>query len=411
MTHFRTASGLRTLFGLAASLVLCGAPPPAWAQEDVPARQVPTHRIGPFTIAPSVTLRDIGVDGNVYNELRPISDFTFTVAPLFSVSARIARVDWGIISATDFVYFAHQASERSANQILTVSGRMPLRRFALTGLASYFNTRQRPSQEIDARSRRVVSNGELGVSFALTPKISAALKGGYMKMAYDGDAVFDNTFLAPELNRTARSVTASLGYTPTRLTSLSVSMVRTQTRFLEVPLRDADIRDIRVGVALHPRALVGGSVNVGHQRFDPRSPLLRAFDGPVGAVDVSLRAIGRSVIGVSMSRNLEFSYYEFQPYYIRQGYGMWLRRYLGRAWDAQVLGTRYQHAYQRLTTLGGAAATSDTDRLLDLAVTAGYQAAPGTRFTISVGYGSRHSGFESRNYDSARVATSVSYAF
>lgn len=383
-------------------------PGAAGAQEET-APPAKVHRVGPFTVSPTVTLRDFGVDSNVYNATHPVSDFTFTVAPVVNATTRVRRAIVTLHSATDLVYFARQTTERSVNEQLSAGVRVPLGRIAFTGAASYLNTRQRPTEEIDARSRRVGRGAEAGVTVAVTPKLSAGVKAGYAKTAFDADAVFDNTFLAEELNRNARTLTGSVTYAATRLTSLSVSSVMTRTKFVDAPVRDADTRELLFGVELHPRALVSGGVTAGYQHFEPRSAHLPDLRGLVGTGALSFRLDGATAITVEGGRGIDYSYFEDQPYYVREGYSGSIRRYLLRGWDVQLAGSRFNHRYRR--NADAPEIYAGTDRLLQFAVVTGYQVSPAARFTVGLTYLDRRSPFPGRSYDSLRLGTAVSYAF
>jgi hypothetical protein len=309
------------------------------------------------------------------------------------------------------VYFVEQSSERSANQDLVATGRFSFNRVSAFAEAGYLNTRQRPDNEIDARSRRIDRRGAVGVSIGLSPKISAELRGDYARMAFDANAIFDDTYLAQELNRETRTVAAGARYAATPLTEFVVSSDLARTRFTLAPVRDADSQQTLFGVDLAPRALISGSVRAGYQRFRPRNAALPDFDGLIGSADVAYRPRTSTTLGFSFSRNLSHSYFELEPYYVREGFGLSVRRQLVERWDVRMSGGQFWHRYRRTTSAAAATATSRSDALLDAAVELGYQKRPGTRLSVGLSYHDRRSEYEYRSYDGFRLGSSVVYGF
>src|SRR5215204_1807651 len=146
---------------------------PASAQDTDP-RKAARLRLGPAYLSPTLELRNIGVDTNVYNETgpEPVKDFVLTAVPTIVATIGPPRTSLSIRSETQLVYFANQASERSVNEDLTVSAQGRLGRVSPGAQVNYLNSRERLSFEIDARARHVERRGTAGVGFALTPKIS-----------------------------------------------------------------------------------------------------------------------------------------------------------------------------------------------------------------------------------------------
>ena len=395
----------------AASLVLVIAATAA-AQEPDP-RSTARLRLGPVAIAPTVTLRDLGVDTNVYNEgvSEPVKDFAFTVVPAFTAIVGPRNASFTLRSVTDLVYFARQTSERSVNQDLAASARVTLNRISPFAEAAYLNTRQRVWQEIDARARHVQRRGAAGVGIAVTPKIGLDFRGELWRMAFDGDATFDDHDLAEELNREMRTLSGTLRYMATPLTSILFSSEVATTRFTRAAFRDTDTRQFQAGLELHPRALVSGTVRVGYQRFRPRSSQVPEFAGFTGGGSVSYRLRGATTFGFLFNRSIDFSYLHEEPYYVREGYGVSVRRQVSARWDVEVSGERSRHGYRRLATATDGRTEGHVDRLLSAGVTVGHDLGPSTRVTTGLSYVDRSSDFSDRQFDGVRVGTSIVYGF
>ena len=368
------------------------------------------HRVGPFAVSPAVALHDLGVDSNVYNNVdNQRSDFTFTVRPSIDARARVSRAFLTFRSATELVYFAQQTSERSVNQDLGVGARVPLRRLTFTTGTSYLNTRQRPTEEIDLRSRRVDRNSYVGANVGVTPKVSLALTGRYFTTRFDGDAMFEGTWLARELNRDLTLVSGAVRYAVTPLTAVSLTVDSGRYRFVEDAIRDADSRVAMFGIELNPRALISGNASIGVQRFLTLRPDVPDFSGAVGSAGLFYRLAGATRIGVDYERNVNYSYSETEPFYLRTGFGFSLRRQIVDRWDIEASAHRFRHRYENLVVESERARR---EQLLDTSVGHGYQARPGVRFVTTLSRHSRTSDrLAQREYSTLRLGTSVVYGF
>src|SRR4029077_20028981 len=88
---------------------------PAGAQTADP--DTSTVTLGPFGITPSLQLRDVGRDPNVFNERDdPRSDFTLTVVPRFEIIVKPKAMRLTFNSATEYVYYQTYDTERSINR-------------------------------------------------------------------------------------------------------------------------------------------------------------------------------------------------------------------------------------------------------------------------------------------------------
>src|SRR5207245_888378 len=114
-------------------------------------------RFSRLLLNPTIALTNLGIDTNVFNEpdqRTPKRDFTLTVTPQTDLWLRMGR-SWvtGHVKE-DLVWYKEFASERSANNSVTVGWLLPLNRLLLNADTAYLRTRDRPGYEIDARSER-----------------------------------------------------------------------------------------------------------------------------------------------------------------------------------------------------------------------------------------------------------------
>jgi hypothetical protein len=321
---------------------ICSALPAAAHAQAPDAQAIDTVRkearvhVGPLYASPTVNLKELGVDTNVFNDSgQQRSDFTFTVVPKADVWVPFARRALLTTTvASELVWYAKYDSERSINPQVAARGEVYLRRFTFFAENSYLNTRQRPNYEIDLRSRHVENDATLGANVQLTPKfaLEAAAVRGITR--YDADAYFDGTSLQQTLNRDTTGYRIVARHRLTPLTTIAVRYESLEDRFPYSPARDADSVRLMPGVEFKPRALVSGSAYVGYRRFEPLvAQQLPEFGGLVAQLGLSYTLLGSTTFGVSYRRDLTYSYEEFQPFFINDSVGLSVRRAISRRVD------------------------------------------------------------------------------
>jgi hypothetical protein len=333
-----------------------GAPTtaPGSAQSIDEVRQDYRIHAGPFHVNPTLLLKELGVDTNVFNAAgEQKSDFTFTLTPQADVAVAFARR--GLLRTTvgtDVVYYATYDSERSLDPSVRLRGEAYARRLTLFAEDDYLNTRQRPNYEIDVRSRHVENNVMAGAGVRLSSKLSFELAARRGRTDYDADAVFDGTSLQQTLNRETSGGIGAVRYRLSPLTSLGVKFDRLEDVFEFSPLRDSRSYRVMPGVEFKPRALVSGTAWVGYRSFTPDHPeSLPQFSGLVADLGLSYTLLGSTTFGVSYHRDLTYSYEVNYPFFVDNSVGASIRRALGGRFDAIVSADRHNYAYEQLLTL------------------------------------------------------------
>jgi hypothetical protein len=412
---------IRNVALAAAALVL---PLPAAAQTgevsgadriDEVRRDARVH-VGPFYLTPSVFLKELGVDSNVFNAAgEQKSDFTFTVGPKVDLWIPVARraLLQGT-AGTDVVWYSQYDTERSLDPQFAGRTEVYLRRITLSAGGDYLNTRQRLNYEVDLRARHVEQGLIGGVGLALTPKFSIETSAWRDERRFDGDAQFDGVSLQRTLNQTTTGLSVAGKHRLTALTTLVVRFERLDDEFPYSPVRDSESFRIMPGVEFKPRALISGTAYVGYRRFTPSTAgVLPDFSGVVARLGLSYTLLGSTTFGVSYSRDLTYSYEELQPFFVNRSVGASVRRALGRRFDVLVSADRHQYAYEHALTgeVPALPRPQRVDRTWNYTGSIGYRLGQG-RIGVGVSYWQRESQLKTfRDYDNLRFGTTVSYGF
>ncbi|HXW04257.1 MAG TPA: outer membrane beta-barrel protein [Vicinamibacterales bacterium] len=400
------------LLGLAIPAVAVAQPLTSDQISDVRANA--RGHIGPFYFTPTVALKELGVDNNVFNSAgEPESDFTFTVMPGLNVWVPVARR--ALLSSklgTDLVWYSEFASERSIDPQGSGRGEVYLNRITLFAEAAYLNTRQRPNYEIDIRSRRTEESALAGVQVAITPAFWIEVAGRRWRARYEDDAEFDGTSLQRTLNRDTDEIRVTARHRLSPLTTLAVRSELLQDRFEFSPGRDSRSYRIMPGVEFKPQALLSGSAYVGYRQFTPDHPaLLPDFSGLVGQLGLSYTLLGATVFGVSYTRDLSYSYEVERPFFVDTSIGASVRRALGARFDVLVSADRHEYEYQEAVLLEPAIGPR-LDVTWSYAGSLGYRIGRTGRVGFGVSYWQRESSRDpAYGYESVRLFTTASYGF
>jgi hypothetical protein len=412
---------MRTTFAL---LIALSVPAGAFGQvsssgqsiEDV--RKNARMHVGPFYITPAVQLKELGVDTNVFNQAgEQKKDFMFNISPKADIAVPMARrALFTSTVATDLVYFAKYATERSVDPQVAFRGEVYLRRLTLFAEDAYLNSRQRLNYEIDLRARHKENNLLAGVSYRITPKFSIEAAGRRGLTEFDSDAFFQGTSLQQTLNRntTGWNVTARHRLTP--LTTLALKFEDFRDRFPYSPQRDTSSVRVMPGVEFKPKALVSGSAYVGFRRFTPEhADALPDYSGLVANLGLSYTLLGSTSFGVRYNRDVNYSFEQTQPYFVDNSVGASVRRALGRRFDALVSADRHRYAYRDLSLglpVSSPAIPARVDTTWNYAGSIGYRIGREGRVGFGVSYWTRDSTTDRfRNYDGLRIRTTVTYGF
>ena len=410
----------RTILAVSALLVPVVASAQARNAEQISSvRREARGHLGPVYFTPTVLLKELGVDSNVFNAAgEQQSDFTFTAGPKMDLWVPFGRraLLQGTASS-DFVYYARFDSERSIDPGLAGRGEVYLRRITLFADTSYANTRQRLNYEVDLRARHVQLAGTAGADVRLTPKLSVELAAGVDETRFDADQQFDGVSLQRTLNQETRKVSVAGRHQLTPLTTLVVRFERLDDEFEYSPERDSESFRVMPGVEFKPRALISGKAFVGYRQFTPSmAGVLPDFSGLVAQLGLSYTLLGATTIGVNYARDLTYSYEEAQPFFVNNSVGASVRRALGRRFDVLVGADRHTYTYkdlhrQQTGALLPLVATPRIDTTWNYSGSVGYRIGEG-RIGFGAGYWTRDSNTKSfRDYDNLRFGTTVTYGF
>jgi hypothetical protein len=375
---------------------------------DDPAAEAPV-RFGVLAFDPRITLTNLGVDTNVFNDVDdPQSDFTFALKPGTDMFIRTGRGLLTVSGNVEFVYFSEFETERSINS--DVLGRYEFRfnRLRPYVSAGWLDTSQRPGYEIDARARHYEADYHAGTDLRIASKSTLRLDFRHLDYSFDGDEVFDGKALHEELNRTLRAIEVSWRQRLTALTTWVTRISQGAERFESETVRNSDSFSVSSGFELGRFALIRGDAFLGFRNLQPADGgIFPEFNGVTADVNVFYTAPSQTRLGAAVARDIQYSYENRTPYYVQTGWTVSLTQRVTGRWDVELTGSRDRLAYQAIVP----AVDARTDFVSRFGGGVGYSFGEQMRVSFDVNSYHRSSELPGRDYGTIRAGVSVNYGY
>jgi Putative beta-barrel porin 2 len=396
---------------LVVSLGVCVYARPASAQADIgPDPNQVRVRFGPLWMNPTISLTNIGIDQNVFNdppEKVPKRDFTFTVAPTTDLWIRLGR-SWltGRI-VENLNWYQKYASERNANNTYDLNWKMPLSRFQLHAVSTYASVKDRPGFEIDARAPRTLLNYGGDVQVRALTKTYIGVSYAVSTTKFDSGATFLDVNLHDELNRESTTKGIAVRHQATPLTAFSITASQTVDSFDHTTLRNATSNSIAGGVTFDPLALIKGGVTIGYRDFRPTSALPE-YTGLTAAANLSYVVFGTTRFAATVTRDVQYSFEDTEPYYLLTGITGSVAQQIYGPFDVVARAGHENLAYR--DRIGLAVALTDrVDRVTSYGAGVGFHMGKDLRLGFNLDHIDRESPIADRRYKNFLFGSQITY--
>ena len=341
-------SRITVVLTLAAISIPAGAD--TWKGRELEAlwRKAAWH-VGPFRIQPAIVLSNMGVDSNVYySPTEPIKDYTLTVGPAVNVYLPIYRkLILSAYGSPQYVYYAKTAQERTWNYYFSGSAALSLKRIFLSFDWKYSDAQERWNTEIDIRPRRKEEG--LGGSFLIQTSTRTSLALGYRQAKYNYENLDYQTFnIREELNRKEQYVDLLAYYQVTSRTKFFLDFEHGLFNFEfadAAALKNSQSQAAYVGLEFSPTGRIRGKARIGYKIFDVKNLEATNYQGVVGDAQVSVRVAKPLAVRASYSRDVIFSLWYNNPYYlgstIGPGASIYVLRFVRLDYDYSLGRNRY----------------------------------------------------------------------
>jgi hypothetical protein len=399
---------MHVLQKLMAATAICGSvalASPAGAQDTPAPEDAARFRFGPIRFTPVLSISNLGVDTNVFNEAdNPKRDVTAVFGPRTDYWVKLGRARVIGETRVDYFYFRDYDTQRSFGT--TNRGRLevPLARLVPFVGGEYTNTRRRTGYEIDARARRTLVGGSAGLDILVGGR--TMLRGQVSSEHHRfSDDTFQGVSLSQRLDRDSTALALSVRHDLTPLTTWIVLAEQQRDRFMLSQERDADSVRAVTGFEFKPFALISGKGVVGYRRFSTLSSVVPDHTGLVAEADLAYVMRATRITG-RVQRDVTYSFEAFEPYYLLTDFGVTVTQRLTRVWDVVGRGGRQLLDYQ---AVGISNTPARTDRVRQIGGGVGYHLGEFVRFGVDTERVSRRSPLTSRTYEGWRTGVSITY--
>ena len=391
-----------------------------WMGTTVSYAQTPTSadpiesmpfRFGPVGLSPTLAVTNFGVDDNIFNDATdPKRDFTATVTPRLQARLRSGKVLLSGAVGTGLVYYQKYDDQRSIDYAADGRVDFDLGWFQPYALASYLDTRERLNAELDVRAPRTQTTLAAGAKALLSPTTGLVFDLRRAGLDFAEGTTFDGVSLSQSLNSTTQTIAGGLELYLTPLTTVALTTSWQTDRFDQSPERDADTFRILPSIRMESPAIIQGSLAIGYRSFSAIDPQTPDYSGLVMQGSLTHTFAERTKVDLSLSRDVQYSFEEAEPYYLTTGFRVVLTQQLAESFDVRAIVGRDRLDYREVATSG---ATNDTrvDRASMLGAGVGYRFQANLRIGLDVEFAKRTSEVPNRQYDRTRVFASLTYGF
>ena len=333
-----------------AQLVFASA---AMAQAAQDAARTSRFVMGPLGWTPTLTLRDAGVDSNVFNSPAAETskqDVTGTLTPAVDSVLTLGVMQLATQGRADFIYFERYTNERAING--RIAGRMqfPTTRVHPILTGSWEHAKERNGNEIDIRAPRTEMAYSVGLGAQITPRSSLTVTGGLSDLRYDEGVQFRGIDLSATLNRQTKTASATLRSTLSPLTRLVVILDGARDEFTTAASHNTDNLRGLAGLEFAADAVIRGRASVGYHKMLPRGsdPSLN-FAGWTSLFDLSYTLLGRTRFTGRTSHDTSYSGIDNRPFYVSTIGGLEVTHNLVGPVDVELRGSREKLGYAATT--------------------------------------------------------------
>jgi len=380
----------------------------AQTQEQADPSEAARFRFGPLRFTPSIAFTNLGVDTNVFNDPdHPVQDTVGTAGPASDYWMRVGPSLITGKTSLQYMYFEKYATQRAWNSDNRLRWELPFTRLIPFVEGSYANQKNRTSYEIDSRARQITQDVGIGTDLFVSSKTRIRMLGSRARFKYDDNETYLGVNLGQELDRWTNTERLQLFYKLTSQTTFAVKSEAAQDRFAD-RLRNTNSIAVVPGFEMKPTALVSGSVFVGFRNFTPLEPEIPSYRGPVASVDARYIA-GATRLGLTVKRDLAFSYQATQPYYTLTDVGIDVLQRITYTWDVMARTSRQMLDYT-VRQVPGSALPPQVDRIVQFGGGIGYRLGQTFRLGINADYFQRRStNALLRDFEGFRAGASITY--
>ncbi len=328
MRTLRTAARLLATLGLAAAPVLAAGPlePPDLSRY---------LRWGPVRVRPGFVLANLGYDGNIGYSANAFPDYTATLSP--RVEGVVLFGQRGFVTfqeQLDWTIYKTYHDQNFVNQLGSARLTIPLKRMGFYVDGALNDTKDRPADQLAMRNN--VRERRLGTGVLLKLGWRADGEVGVVRSSF-GYSNPENPQVARDLDRKERGARVLARYLVFGRTRFTLELSEKKITFnAREDLHETRERRVLPGVDFGIGGRLSGTARWGWARLDAIVPSDRVFSGTVGEARIAYRVGGGTTIQIGGRRDVGFSIYLGNRYFVSTTYDVRWIQYLSRVFGVEA---------------------------------------------------------------------------
>ncbi len=298
-------------------------------------------RWGPVRARPSLALTNVGYDDNVYQktDAPAVGDYTGTLSGRADFLVLFGRRAFLTANGRlDYTAYARESSQSFWNEYASGRLTVPLRRFGVYADLAANRYKERPVDQVDARTD--VREDRIGAGFLLDLGWRTDAEIGTVRTSWEYDDP-DNPSIGRSLDRTETGARALVRYRALGRTRVLLEAESLDVAFESAEMgRNATLRRLLPGLDFGEGGRLSGTIQIGPGRLDPEAPETPPFSGTVGEAKVAYRLGSGTTLVAEGRRDVRFAAYQSDVYYLVRSYDLKAIHYFGRAWGIELGGAR-----------------------------------------------------------------------
>jgi Putative beta-barrel porin 2 len=332
-----------------AALLMLSSARPTSAQSSLILPETHVFRAGPLSVYPTIAVRDVGADSNVYNDSTgPKGDFTYTVAPRMYLVVPVANSRFVGTGFGNLVYFQTYKDQQSIGGLFQARYEVMSPGFRPFATAGFADRRERRGLEIDTRARQRQTTVTLGAEMDITTRTALTGWVGRVGTAWDHNAEYLGVSLSEQLDYRSDLVAAGARFRATPLTTIGMTAEMRRDRFDRSPVRDADRLFVGPTIDFDAGATVVGHARVGYQRFDALDAMVADYRGVAATTELRYMFRDFTEVKLEAQHDVDYSYDPLEPYYMEASGALTVSQRVVGPLRMIGIGERHSLRHQRL---------------------------------------------------------------
>ncbi|MCK4889074.1 MAG: hypothetical protein KAS97_04025, partial [Candidatus Aminicenantes bacterium] len=308
-------------------------------------------RVGFIYIKPSILLKDVGYNSNIYYfDEEETPDWTADAGLKVNFSALLGKRFAIVIEESPYYsFYLENKGLQNFNNIFSVNLYTYLGRFNLKYVYSKNSYLSRPTLEFGNRIITKNDNHLISVEYGNYNGFFIAIRARQEYVNYDNSGYFEQYDVGSRLNRGKDTITLTFNKVIFTRTLFFVKSEYYNLKFKTDTQKNGSGGIFSAGIKFPEVSIVKGQFQIGVKYFTPENSAAEKYSKLNGSGNVSFRLTKKFSLGLSYSIDNMYSYFSPDQYFDLRRYTVSLNYYIGRNIKAGYSFSEGETIYKEIT--------------------------------------------------------------